>query len=100
VIRVGRIGAALVLLAMLSSCAVGPKYQPPPTPAGAQAPLVSLTPAAETSADAPDDWWRLYHDSVLDQLLQEAFAANDNLKIAEANLSAARALFEAAKAGR
>ena len=99
-IRAGRFGAPFALLAMLGSCAVGPKYQPPATPAGAQAPLVSLTPAAETPADTPDDWWRLYHDPVLDQLLQEAFAANDNLKIAEANLSAARALFEAAKAGR
>ncbi len=97
---VSRTGGAFVLLAMLSGCAVGPSYQPPATAAGAQAPLVSLSPAAETSAEPPDDWWRLYQDPVLDQLLREAFAANDNLKIAEANLSAARALFESAKVGR
>lgn len=98
--RVGRTGVPLALLAMLSSCAVGPSYRPPPTAPGAQAPLVSVTPAAEIQAEPPDDWWRLYHDPLLDRLLREAFAANDNLKIAEANLSAARALFEAAKVGR
>jgi NodT family efflux transporter outer membrane factor (OMF) lipoprotein len=99
-IRVGQIGPLVVMLAFLAGCAVGPPYRPPAIAAGAQAPLVSLSPAAETSAQPPDDWWRLYSDPMLDQLLQEAFAANDDLKIAEANLSAARSLLEAAKVGR
>jgi multidrug efflux system outer membrane protein len=98
-----RVFSALGLLAtveILNGCAVGPNYQPPTPAVGADAPLVSRTPAAETTAEPPDDWWRLYQDALLDRLLQEAFAANADLRVAEANLSAARALLEAAKSGR
>ena len=98
-----RFSCALGLLATLDSlsgCALGPSYHPPIPARGADAPLISRTPAAETTAEPPDDWWRLYHDALLDRLLEEAFAANADLRIAEANLSAARALLEAAKSGR
>ncbi|HEV7384772.1 MAG TPA: TolC family protein, partial [Phenylobacterium sp.] len=90
----------LACAAALAACAVGPDYRPPPTPAGAQAALVSLNPAAETVAAPPDDWWRLYNDPLLDRLIGEAFAANADLAAAEANLSAARAVLEASRAGR
>jgi NodT family efflux transporter outer membrane factor (OMF) lipoprotein len=94
---------ALVFLAWLDNlggCAVGPDYHPPTPADGADAPLISRTPAAETTAEPPDDWWHLYHDALLDRLLREAFTANTDLRVAEANLSAARALLEAAKSGR
>jgi NodT family efflux transporter outer membrane factor (OMF) lipoprotein len=45
----------------------------------------------------PDDWWRLYRDPTLDGFISEAFAANTDLRVAEANLSAARALLEASR---
>ena len=87
-------GSAGFVLAILTGCAVGPNYHPaPPTP-GAEAPLVSVSPTAETSAEPPDDWWRLYHDPTLDKLLQEAFNANTDLKAAEANLQAASAALD------
>ena len=95
-----RRASLLTALAALFGCTVGPRYQPPALADGAQAPLVSLTPTAETSAQPPDEWWRLYHDALLDQFLQEAFTANTDLKIAEANLSAARAILEGVKAAR
>jgi multidrug efflux system outer membrane protein len=98
-----RFSCALGLMAaldILNGCAVGPDYKPPAPADGADAPLISRTPTAETTAEPPDDWWRLYQDALLDQLLQEAFAANADLRVAEANLSAARALLEAAKSGR
>jgi NodT family efflux transporter outer membrane factor (OMF) lipoprotein len=60
---------------------------------------VSLTPA-ESAAAPPDDWWRLYNDPRLDGYVREAFAANTDLAVAEANLSAARAVLEAARAGQ
>jgi NodT family efflux transporter outer membrane factor (OMF) lipoprotein len=94
-----RAALALALAGMLCGCAVGPDYRPPTLPAGAVAPLVSVNPAQETVAAPPDDWWRLYEDPRLDAYLREAFAANVNLKVAEANLSGARALLEAARAG-
>ena len=86
-------------LALVGGCTLGPRYTPPPPPAGATAPLVSLNPAAESSAQPPDAWWRLYSDPLLDRYLDEAFAANYDLKAAEANLSAARAILEASRAG-
>ena len=61
----------LTAIAALLGCAVGQHYKPPVPVDGAQAPLVSLTPTAETAAQPPDDWWRLYHDALLDQFLQE-----------------------------
>jgi NodT family efflux transporter outer membrane factor (OMF) lipoprotein len=91
--------ALLAALEILSACSVGPRYRPPVVAEGAEAPLVSVQPAAETAAQPPDDWWRLYQDPVLDQLLQEAFTANTDLRVAEADLSAARAVLEAAKVG-
>ena len=91
---------ATVFAALLSGCAVGPNYQAPSPPPGALAPLTSLDPARETTSAPPDDWWRLYQDPRLDQLLAQAFAANTSLAAAQANLSASRAVLEAAKTGR
>jgi NodT family efflux transporter outer membrane factor (OMF) lipoprotein len=88
------------IAALLWGCRLGPKYQPPDRPPGADAPLVSLHPAAETDAQPPDDWWKLYNDARLDGLLREALAANADLAAAEANLSAAGALLAAARSGR
>ena len=94
-----RLPLLLMGMALLGGCTLGPRYQPPTPPPGAQAPLVSLNTQAETSALPPDDWWRLYNDPLLDQYLAEAFAANADLKTAEANLSASRAVLEASRAG-
>ena len=99
-IRISGTVGLLAALYILSGCAVGPDYRAPTPADGANAPLISRTPAAETTAEPPDDWWHLYHDALLDRLLQEAFAANTDLRVAEANLSAARAVLEAAKSGR
>jgi NodT family efflux transporter outer membrane factor (OMF) lipoprotein len=85
---------------LLSACTVGPRYQAPSTPEGAQGPLLSLAANAETSDLPADHWWRLYHDERLDRYLDEAFTANTDLKAAQANLTAARAILEGAKAER
>jgi NodT family efflux transporter outer membrane factor (OMF) lipoprotein len=91
--------SALAALAILGGCTLGPRYAPPALPPGAAAPLVSLSPGAETPAQPPTDWWRLYDDTRLDGLIAQAFAANNDLKAAQANLSAARAMLEATRAG-
>ncbi|MDB6045721.1 MAG: efflux transporter outer rane subunit [Gammaproteobacteria bacterium] len=92
--------AFIAMLGVLSGCTVGPDYHPPAPAAGAEAPLVSVTPALESVAEPPDDWWHLYHDLLLDKLLDEAFTANADLRVAAANLSAARAVLEATRVGR
>ena len=94
-----RIGPAFAIATLLG-CAVGPRYETPAPLEGAQGPLVSVAPTAETVAQPPDEWWHLYNDASLDQLLAEAFTANNDLKAAEANLSAARAVLEAVSAAR
>jgi NodT family efflux transporter outer membrane factor (OMF) lipoprotein len=90
-------GAAIVALA---ACRVGPNYHAPALPTGTEAPLVSLNTAAETAAPPPDAWWRLYDDSRLDALVQEALQANRTLAAADANFAAARAVLSAVHAER
>jgi NodT family efflux transporter outer membrane factor (OMF) lipoprotein len=89
-----------VIVAMLAGCRVGPNYHAPALPSRAEAPLVSLDPAAETPALPPDAWWRLYDDSRLDALIQEALQANRTLAAADANIIAARAALSAVHANR
>ncbi len=84
----------------LASCHVGPNYKPPPLPTGAEAPLVSIDPQLETSRQPPDAWWRLYDSPQLDALVGEAFRANRDLRAADANLAAARAVLSAVHADR
>lgn len=88
--------AALVLVA----CRAGPNYHAPSPPAGTDAPLVSLNPKLETAAPPDDAWWRLYSDSHLDELVQEAFKANRDLAAADANFAAARAVLSAVRAAQ
>ena len=96
-----RLGPLLCLGAaasVLTGCAVGPNYRAPPTPPIAAGPFVSTTPAAASPDIAPDTWWRLYQDSVLDRLIGQAFVANTDLRVAEANLANARAVLREARA--
>jgi NodT family efflux transporter outer membrane factor (OMF) lipoprotein len=87
-----------IALGALAACRVGPNYHAPALPAGSQAPLVSLNPSLETPAPPPDAWWRLYNDSRLDALVQEAMVANRSLAAADANFAAARSVVSIARA--
>jgi NodT family efflux transporter outer membrane factor (OMF) lipoprotein len=91
---------SVVTIASLAACRVGPNYHAPALPTGAEAPLVSLNTAAETPMSPPDAWWRLYDDSRLDALVQEALQANRTLAAADANFVAARAVVSVAHAER
>ena len=84
--------------AFLAGCALGPNYHPPAVPPSAVGGFVSTTPAV-APAKLPDDWWVLYQDPALNRLIAQAFAANTDLKVAEANLAAARAVLENARNG-
>ncbi len=95
-----RAPALAAVLALMAGCSLGPSYQAPPAPAGAQAPLVALDAALETPQALPDAWWRLYDDPRLDDVLTAAFAANADLAAAQANLATAAAFLRAARAAR
>jgi len=93
-----RLAPLFAASALLFGCAVGPNFQTPDAPPGAEAPLFATGDPSAARDAPPDAWWRLYNDPRLDAYLAEAFAANADLKAAQANLSAARAVLEAARA--
>jgi NodT family efflux transporter outer membrane factor (OMF) lipoprotein len=81
-----------VMPLVLSACAVGPDYKAPVIPTLAAGPFLSQDDAT-TSDRTPvsADWWKLYHDPVLDGLVQDALAANTDVRMAVARLARARA---------
>ena len=91
-----------VLLALgMAGCAVGPDYQRPALPPGADAPAFKesgmWTPASPAVA-AAGPWWRAYGDSRLEALVEEANQANLTLAQAQAQYRQARALLQGARA--
>lgn len=90
---------------LLAGCAtVGPDYHRAPDavaerPAATGA-FVSGNEAAFALEPVPADWWRLYQDPALDRLVADALAANTDLRVAAANIEAARAGATLARDGR
>lgn len=87
-------GAAAVLLA---GCAVGPDYRRPEvaTPAAyrSAAPL-----PADAAALTETAWWTRLQDPVLDQLMAEALANNQDLAIAAARVDVAQGVVRSTRA--
>ncbi|WP_233834495.1 efflux transporter outer membrane subunit [Paraburkholderia sp. ZP32-5] len=114
----GRAAASTLLVALLAACSVEPVYKRPDvdTPAAfkeapAAAAASAASGAAATSAQntgtwkaaQPNDdalrgeWWKVFGDSQLDALEEQAAAANQDLKAAAARVQQARAVTQAAK---
>jgi NodT family efflux transporter outer membrane factor (OMF) lipoprotein len=91
--------ASILSVLGLSACALGPNYHAPSTPPTGQGAFVSASTDTTVNAPTPDDWWRLYDDPVLDRLMRQAFATNTDIRVAEANLTAARGVLDQARAG-
>ncbi|MGV8887062.1 MAG: efflux transporter outer membrane subunit [Pseudomonas sp.] len=87
---------------LLSACqVVGPDYHLPDEGAVHREDLqgdLAVNGKNVVSAPVPSDWWRLYQDPRLDQLVQQAMASNTDLRVAAANLSRARAQVDEAQA--
>ncbi|AKH44112.1 putative efflux pump outer membrane protein TtgC precursor [Croceibacterium atlanticum] len=84
----------------LSACAVGPDYVPSTPNPASSAPLLSADDPAFAPDPLPADWWRLYNDPVLDQLVQDALAANTDMRQALARIDRARAGLRGARSDR
>ncbi|WOF44611.1 TolC family protein [Sphingopyxis indica] len=85
----------------LSACAVGPAYHSPEPAAPSQAPFLEAGKSpAFTGDQPPGEWWSLFGDPTLDALVQQALAANTDLRVAAANLAQARAVLKESQAGR
>jgi NodT family efflux transporter outer membrane factor (OMF) lipoprotein len=98
--------AAVVLLASLSACVVGPDYKrpdPPTAPGYGHASEQQETAAVQgvagnaqrfvTDMDISAQWWTLFHSSKLDRMVEEALKANPNVAAAEAALRQAHELY-------
>lgn len=91
---------ALMLSGALSACAVGPDYKKPaPLPVPAQQ-LGEVSGAAVSAEALPGQWWHLFEDPKLDELVAKALAHNTDIRVASANLQRARALLNEAGAAR
>ena len=88
--RVNHLVCALAALAIaLSGCEVGPNYARPTVE---QPGAFKSQPATRPAPPVPADWWRLYRDPELDQLVATANSLNQNLKQSVARVEQARAL--------
>jgi NodT family efflux transporter outer membrane factor (OMF) lipoprotein len=94
-----RLAALFAGAALLAACAAGPDYHPPTAVAAETGPFVAATDGPFAAAPAPDDWWRLYEDPLLDELVAQAFTANRDIAVAAANLAQVRAALGEARTG-
>jgi len=74
----------------LASCAVGPSYERPDTPLPDQ--FAGASDARFNTQAVPTRFWTVFDDEVLTSLIEEAVAANHDLRIAAARFNEARAL--------
>lgn len=85
----------------LAACATGPDYAAPRTPSATAGKFVAATgPAVDPLAPVDTDWWRLYDDPVLDQMIADARAANTDIRVAVARLDKARAMLREVRTDR
>lgn len=87
---------AALAAAMLAGCAVGPDYRQPDGVGGAPVAASFVNDSTTGAADADEsrlaNFWTLFGDRQLDDLVNEALVHNHDLRIAIANLRAVRAL--------
>jgi len=83
-----------VVLAALAGCAVGPAYQQP----AVDLPASWAAPGGQSVSSAGAEWWKLYGDVRLDQLVAEALEHNADLALAVARVDEARARLGIARA--
>lgn len=79
---------------------VGPDYQVPEDAAVQRSDLngaLRQDANSVVSAPVPEDWWQLYQDPRLNQLVRQALASNSELRVATANIAKARAQLEVAE---
>ncbi|HEJ7130021.1 TPA: efflux transporter outer membrane subunit [Serratia marcescens] len=93
---------ALILAVALTitGCASGPDYHAPALPETTSGSFISQSPQVEAGSPPPADWWKLYDVPALSAIVQEALAANTDLRVALANLDRARAIYRETRGER
>ncbi|MGZ3235036.1 MAG: efflux transporter outer membrane subunit [Croceibacterium sp.] len=78
----------LVAILLLGGCTVGPNYQPPPV--SVPVAFSGASPASATTADIRQ-WWTVFDDPILDDLIARAQTGNLDVRQAAARVQEARA---------
>ena len=83
-------GFVAALLVSLAGCAVGPDFAPPLAPV-ADSWLEWRNKSLQTGPEEYRDWWRVFHDPILDLLIDIAYSQNLTLLSAGTKVLQARA---------
>jgi NodT family efflux transporter outer membrane factor (OMF) lipoprotein len=85
-----RLGFAVALLLSCGGCLVGPDFSSPSAPV-AEKWLEANNPSVDTRNQEYRDWWKVFHDPVLDRLIEIAYNQNLTLVSAGTQVLEARA---------
>src|SRR5258708_33935507 len=84
--RSSAVAIGLVMVMVLSGCAVGPKYQRPAAPVPTQF-KESMAPETQgTPSIAYSNWWLVFNDPTLNKLETEADSANQYTRLTVAKV--------------
>ena len=83
---------ALLLVGWTAACTVGPDYKPDEMDLPSTWTEQQPSPAEQAAAtERLKDWWASFHDPLLDRLVAQAIAGNEDLQLARQRLIQARA---------
>ena len=95
-IRIWKRSVATTCLAgllLLAGCTVGPKYVRPPAPVtDAYKEVGDWKPAQPNELSFRGNWWEIFQDPQLNALEEQVTVSNQNLKVAQAQYTQARAV--------
>ena len=95
-----RRGAVLVTVLALVGCMMGPDYVRPLAPAPSAFKEAEGWKVAQPQDTVPKgNWWEVFGDTTLNELEEQVNISNQNIKAADAQVRAAQALTQAARAG-
>jgi outer membrane protein, multidrug efflux system len=81
----------LAVLALEAGCMMGPKYKRPTVDVPQEYRAPAPQQAAAASSLGNEEWWKVYDDAVLTQLIHTAIAQNYDVRIAAARVLEAQA---------
>lgn len=91
----------IMLSSLICACMrLGPDYVPPEPPADMPSAYQHASPGEYQLPAPPDDWWRTFQDTELNQLVEAVMANNPDIREAVAAVLEVRAQFRETRADR
>ena len=91
-LHASRSSVLLLGLFVLSACVVGPDYKEPETSVAKDFTVEPTDPFVTAKPEI--EWWKNLNDAILDDLVKQSIEKNHDLRIAQANVKAARAYLQ------